>query len=196
MAKFTDSKGEERTISFDAFVLDEVEQATGIDLADLSGNGYATIGQNSTALVKVLAALCGESFKAFAPSITGQTIVDGRQAVLEAAADFFPPSEWSEIQSSLEKSKGLKKAIADGKELAELGEVLETIRPILATIEAMPPEMKAGAKAEMLKAIEEAGGTASDLEQLEALASAGGQAVTPSNAAIDLPASAESQPAA
>jgi len=60
----------------------------------------------------VLAVVCDEQWKArgktareFQKGIRGDALTRAREAVLEAIADFYPASEWSAMQSSLETRK-------------------------------------------------------------------------------------------
>ena len=63
-------------------------------------------------LVRVLAVLCGEEIRArkltsraFARLVRGDAIQRGRQALLDEGADFFPPTEWSEMLSNLKRRR-------------------------------------------------------------------------------------------
>jgi hypothetical protein len=193
MAVFKDGKGREWKVELDGFILEDVRSEVGVDLGDWSAAGWHRLATHSPTVGMVLASVCAdqypESRREFAKTIVGAAIESGRKAMLTAASVFFPPSEWSEIQSNLEKRKKNQQVIITGK---EFNEIWETVAPIFTAIESMPPEMKAGAEAELAKQIKAAGGTITDLEKLKALASAGGQEGTPSTSGKNSPGSAES----
>lgn len=200
VATFIDTNGKEWLVEFDAFLLDEIRSEIGIDLADLASRGYAKVDSDAISLIRVLSILCRDEYstppgkltpRQFGKLIRGEAFASGRAAIARAARDFFPPSEWSEIQSSLAKRKESQKILASGKEFSE---VWDTVGPILTAIETMPPDMKEAAMVEVKKQIEEAGGDSMDLEKLTELASAIDQDSTPSNAVTDSPESAESPP--
>ena len=115
MSVFRDANGAEWDIQLDAFGIEDVKRETGIDLADISASGWLAVETDASAVGRVLAVLCGEQIRAcksnsraFARLVRGDAIQRGRQALLDEGADFFPATEWSEIQSSLTKRKSSK----------------------------------------------------------------------------------------
>ena len=117
MSVFRDANGAEWDIQLDAFGIEDVKRETGIDLADISASGWLAVETDASAVGRVLAVLCGEQIRAcksnsraFARLVRGDAIQRGRQALLAEGADFFPATEWSEIQSSLTKRKSSKDA--------------------------------------------------------------------------------------
>ena len=115
MSVFRDANGAEWDIQLDAFGIEDVKRDTGIDLADISASGWLAVETDASAVGRVLAVLCGEQIRAcksnsraFARLVRGDAIQRGRQALLAEGADFFPATEWSEIQSSLTKRKSSK----------------------------------------------------------------------------------------
>jgi len=197
---FKDIEGKEWSVDFDAFSLEDVRSEIGVDLADLSANGWHRVETHAPTVGQVLAIVCRDQYstgpdkltqRQFAKRVKGEAIDRGREVLLSAATDFFPPKEWLGIQSALEKRRKNQKVLTSGKEFSE---IWATVGPILTAIETMPPEMKKGAMEEVEKQIKEAGGDAMDLEKLKAFASATGQDVTPSSAVTDSPESAEEPP--
>ena len=115
MSVFRDANGAEWDIQLDAFGIEDVKRESGIDLADISASGWLAVETDASAVGRVLAVLCGEQIRAcksnsraFARLVRGDAIQRGRQALLDEGADFFPATEWSEIQSSLMKRKSSK----------------------------------------------------------------------------------------
>lgn len=138
MSQYVDNNGEVHQIEFDAYMLHMIKVDTGLDFADLGAGAYEMVDANEIELVRVLARICGVQFKTFAKTCTGDAITSGKEAILEAAADFFPPLKWSELQVSLTKRKAAR------EELAEMRTAMEL----------MPDEMKQGANealAEVMK---------------------------------------------
>ncbi len=112
MSKFSDNSGQAWPFEFDCFLLDRVEKEAQVDLADLSAGGLLAVERDVKALGRVLVVVCDEQCKergtspaAFIKQIRKDAITRARKAVMEALADFFPESEWSEMQSSLEKRR-------------------------------------------------------------------------------------------
>ena len=115
MSVFQDSSGNEWRVYLDAFTLADVQKDCGIDLADISAGGWAKLETDAGAVVRVLATVCRHEIKSkgmdsrtFARAMRGEAIELGRAALLSEGADFFPATEWSEIQSSLTKRKSSK----------------------------------------------------------------------------------------
>jgi hypothetical protein len=192
MSVFRSSDGNEWRICLDAFLLDEIKKSTGIDLADLSAGGWWTLETDAGAVGRVLAIVCGDEVRArkiesrlFVRTIRGQAIADGRAALLSEGADFFPPSEWSAIQSSLEKRRTNQTATTD----------LTTLEPMLRAIALMPEDMRLGATEALREAIL-AAGTDTSSPALPDSVSAFGLDGIPLSFATDSPASAELPPAA
>jgi len=112
MSVFTDALGREWRIEFDAPLLDRIEQEAKIDLADISAGGLLATQTDVKALVRVLAVVCKQQLKdlqiakdSFQKQIRKDAITRAKAAIREALADFFPESEWSEMQSNLTKLK-------------------------------------------------------------------------------------------
>jgi hypothetical protein len=108
VSTFTDALGQEWSVEFDAFLLDRIRKATEIDLADCAASGLLAVERDVTALVNVLLVACDDQIKAkrkspaeFQKQIRKDAITRARGALMEALADFFPESEWSEMLSSL-----------------------------------------------------------------------------------------------
>jgi hypothetical protein len=184
MSVFRDSNGNEWRVALDAFTLDDVRKDAGVDLADLSAGGWATIETDAGAVVRVLAVVCRDEIKArnwnsreFAKGLRGEAIQAGRAALLTEGADFFPVSEWSAIQSNWRKRKANLEQTTD----------MMTAASLLQAMSAMPPDMRAGAMA----AIQEAIASQSSADG----GSAGTPDATPEPVATGWPASAESSPA-
>ena len=115
MSVFRDHEGKEWQVRLDAFGIEDVKRETGIDLADISAGGWFALATDAAAVGRVLAVLCGDELRArnttgraFARLVRGDAITRARQALLDEGADFFPASEWSELQSSLTKRKSSK----------------------------------------------------------------------------------------
>lgn len=112
MATFEDVTGQKWEVEFDGFLLDKIEKQAQVNLADLRAGGLFAVVCDAKALIRVLAVACadqareqGKSVDEFQKKIRRDAITQAREAVLEALADFFPASEWSEIQSNLTKRK-------------------------------------------------------------------------------------------
>jgi hypothetical protein len=112
VSRFTDASGLEWSLELDAFLLDRIEKDAKVDLADVSASGLLAVDRDVKALVRVLAVACAEQLKErhksaadFAKQIRKEAITQARVALLESIADFFPKSEWSEMQSNLVKRK-------------------------------------------------------------------------------------------
>ena len=184
MAFFEDSNGREWRVAIDAFALDDIRKDAGVDLADLSAGGWATIETDAGAVVRVLAVVCRDEIKAhnwnsreFAKGLRGEAIQAGRAALLTEGADFFPRCEWSAIQSNLKKRKANLEQTTD----------MLTAASLLQAMSAMPPDMRAGAMAAIQEAIVSQSSAGNE--------SAGGRDATPEPVATGWPASAESSPA-
>lgn len=183
---FKDINGREWKIEWDGLLLDDVRTETGIDLADLSAGGLATIDQDAPKLVKVLSVLLREEIKAasltdrqFSKLIKRDVQPAAFAAVLGAAADFFPVNVWSDVQQRFETQR-------------EFQTNWMRIKPLLAKLN--EPSMES-LRPTILQALTEMmGGLTS--EKLEALASATGQEVTPSSPAIGSLANSASPQAA
>lgn len=182
MSTFNDSMGQSWTVEFDGLLLDDVYQATGIDLADLSAGGLAAIEQDAKKLVKVLLVLCEPKDideRTFSKRIVRDVIPGAIEAIVSAAANFFPPKQWSEIQSRLDQQR-------------EFDQNWAKIRPIVAKLN--DPDMPAALREAVMGALTEAMGemtpdttspadTQADYSEvddiLRAAASVTGQDVTP-----------------
>ena len=113
MSQFKDANNESWQVVFDGLLLDEVFQATDVDLADISAGGLADIEQDAKKLVRVLTVVCGDELKErgiaardFSRRIYGESITRAQVAIVSAAANFFPPKQWSEILSRLDQQRG------------------------------------------------------------------------------------------
>ncbi len=192
MSTFRDIKGDEWQVQLDAFAIEEAKRETGVDLADISAGGWFAIATDASAVGRVLAVLCGEEIRtckltsrAFARLVRGEAIQRGRQALLDEGADFFPPTEWSEMQSSLTKRKSSK---AQTDQLNLIG--LDNAAKILPLAEAF---MRLDGMTQRQLVEEARASTDSPTSGESGYAS--GQESTPPTSATGWPASAESPPA-
>jgi hypothetical protein len=147
MSSFRDEAGKTWTIQFDGLLLDDVLTETGIDLADLSAGGLSTIDQDAKKLVKVLVVLCGPleiDEREFSRLIVRDVITAAREAIVSAAANFFPPSEWSEIQQLLDQQR-------------EFNQQWATIRPMVQKLNepGMPAELREAVMGALTKAMDD-----------------------------------------
>ena len=131
--------GNDWQIVFDAFLLEDVTKATGIDLADIAAGGWLQVETDSGALGRALAAVCRDEIKLrnwtpaqFVKGVRGAVIEAARQALREEAADFFPPSEWSAIRSNLAQRTSAR-------------DQATSIQTAMAAMEGMSPDFRAGA---------------------------------------------------
>jgi hypothetical protein len=194
MTAFKDLTGVEWQLEFDAFTFDDIRNATGIDLAEQSGGGYMLIDSDAAALVRVLAAACKDQFAArgidareFARRMKREAIEAGKAALWEALPDFFPPKQWSEIQSNLDQRRLKRQA-------------MEAILVQLSGIEVLPPDLRAMVPELLRELTTEATNLQSDSsfpispEELLNLSALGPDA-TPSKNATAAPENAEGPPA-
>ena len=144
MASFQDAGGRDWSISFDAFALTEVRKETDIDLADISAGGWLKVETDSAALGQVVAILCRDEIKQrgmtpreFIKLLRGKTIIAAREALGVEGADFFPPREWSAIQSNYWTRKEAK-------------DQAQKMQSAMEAMEGMGPDFKAGAMNAML----------------------------------------------
>ena len=184
MATFKDVKGREWSIELDGLLLDDVQQETGIDLADLSAGGLAAIDQDAKKLVKVLLVLCRDqrtpdniTDRQFSKLIVKDALADAMQAVLRSVEHFFPQRTWSAIQSAYETQKSFNDQVAP-------------LKPMIAKLS--EPGMEA-LKEPVLAALTEMIG-AGVLERSVKPPSATGPDATPATPAIDSPENAELTP--
>jgi hypothetical protein len=192
MSIFRDLDGNEWPVQLDAFAIEEVKCETGIDLADISAGGWLAIATDAAAVGRVLAVLCGEDVRtrkmtsrAFARLVRGDAIPRGRQTLLDEGADFFPASEWSEMQSSLTKRRSSK---TQTDQLNLIG--LDNATKILPLAEAF---MRLDAMTQQ-QLVDEARASTDSPTSADA-ASASGPENTPPTSATVSPANAESPPA-
>lgn len=190
MAVFKDTSGKEWRVYLDAFTIADAKKETGIDLADLSAGGWQAIESDASAVVRVLAVVCAEEIarrkmtgRDFAKQMRGKAIQEGREALAEEAADFFPPSEWSAIRDNLRK----RTSQAAQMEAAMVAAKSTELIPLIEAFSKLPASMQ-----ERLIA---SGGDTYSLK-FEESGSASGQTVTPSSAVTSSPESAESVPEA
>lgn len=198
MASFQDRTGKTWTIELDAFSIEAVRTATGIDLADASGAAYVQIETDEVALLNVLYVLLiddgGETKKQFAKGLRGEATSQAASAVLEAALDFFHAKKRSALESNLPT---LRERMAAASQSKMALEALHELQPILEAMKAMPPAMQAGAMEAFRESIAANGGDSSDLQAFEALVSASSSTDSPqSNPAIDSQVKSESTHAA
>lgn len=184
MSTFSDALGQEWRVEFDGFLLDRIEKEAKVDLADLSAAGLLAVERDAKALIRVLAVACEEQLKErrkpaaeFQRQIRKEAITRARGAVLEALADFFPQSEWSEMLSSLAKRR-------DQPEMTP--EQLTLATGFLR----MDPEVQREVMTLVREEIAEAG----SLRSLPEDGSASTPDATPSTPVDDSPESAESVP--
>lgn len=193
MSTFRDASGDEWRVQLDAFGIEDAKRETGVDLADISAGGWLAIATDAAAVGRVLAVLCGEQIRErklnsrqFARLVRGDAIERGRQALLDEGADFFPPSEWSAMRSSLTKRLESKQQT---DQLNLIG--LDNATKILPLAEAF---MRLDTLTQQ-RLIEEAETESTDLPMSEGDGSATGQESTPEISAIGSLASAEWPPA-
>ena len=176
MSVFKDTNGNEFRVGLDAFILDDIKKDAGIDLADLSAGGWATIESDAGAVVRVLAVVCRDEInqrkwtpREFAKGVKGEVIEAGRAALLTEGASFFPQSEWSVIQLNLKKRKANQEQTTEMMTAASLLQAMAT----------MPEDMRLGA----MQALQEAIKTeATDSRNSDEKPSVSGPFVTPWNA--------------
>lgn len=186
MPTFKDINGREWKVEWDGLLLADVLTETGVDLADLSAGGIATIEQESPKLVRVLTVLLRDEIKEaklsdrqFSKGIRGNVFKEAFAAVLGAAADFFPQSVWLEVQQRFESQRKFR-------------ESWTKIKPLLAKLR--EPEMEALRPAVLQALTEMMGGM--DSGTLQDLISATGQDATQSSPATDSPEKSEQAHAA
>ena len=187
MAVFEDQNRKSWLVEFDGLLLQDVLTETGVDLGDLSAGGLSAVEQSPVTLCRVLTVLCRDQWQGsdkltarqFSKLIRGETITKSLAAIQEAAKSFFPPNQWSEIQSASASQR-------------EFQETWRKIQPVIRQLN--QPDMESMRPAILAALGEMLGGM--NLPQLEALQSAGGQAVTQSLDVSDSPPNAESVPAA
>ena len=185
MSIFKDALGQEWRLEFDGFLLDRVATEAKVDLADLSAGGLLVVERDAKALIRVLVAACAEQLKErrksaeeFQRQIRKDAITRARGAVLEALADFFPESEWSEMLSSLTKRKSQPDMTPEQLQLAT-------------GFLKMDPEVQR----DVMKLIQDEMGTGS-LELLPDIESASDPAAMPPTPADDSRENVESAPGA
>jgi hypothetical protein len=193
VASFKDNNGDLWQVDLDGFSIEDATKRTGINLADVSAGGYATLESDAAAVVRVLAVLCEDEIKRrnwtakqFSKGLKKEAIEAGRAAIWEAAADFFPASEWSAIQQNWTKRKEGAKATRD----------LETMGPLLEAISRMPPDMRMGAVDELKRAMRTAAEANTASGGLQDNQSATGPETTLSPSVTDSPERSELPPAA
>ena len=145
MSVFRDSNGDEWRIQFDAFTLADTKKETGIDLADISAGGWQVVESDAAAVGRVLAVVCSEEIKSrkmtakdFARKVRGEAIQRGRDALVEEAVDFFPPSEWSAIRANLTK----RTQAAQRMEAATMAAKTTELIPLMEAFSKLSPEMQ------------------------------------------------------
>jgi hypothetical protein len=188
MSVFKDCNGDEWRVQLDAFAIADAKKETGIDLADLSAGGWLAVATDASAVGRVLAVVCSEEIKSrkmtakdFARKVRGEAIQRGRDALIEEAVDFFPPSEWSAIRANL--SKRTKQAAQS--EAMEVAKNQANLIPLLEAFTRLPPNIQ--------ERLLQSGGDTSSLIS-EDNESAAGPTGTPSPSATDSLESAESPP--
>ena len=194
MTAFKDLTGAEWQLDFDAFTFDDIRRDTGIDLAEQSGGGYVVIDTDAAALVRVLAAACKDQLVArgidareFAKRMKREAIDSARAALWGALPDFFPPKQWSVIQSNLGQRRRHK-------------QTAEQLQIALSGLDTLPPDMRAGAMEALQEIIAEstkdAAGMSSQISISDFMSpSVPGPADTPPTNATPEPENVESPPA-
>lgn len=190
MTAFKDLTGAEWQLEFDAFTFDDIRKATGIDLAEQSGGGYMLIDSDAAALVRVLAAACKDQLVArgidareFAKRMKREAIDAGRAALWGALPDFFPPKQWSEIQSNLDQRRQHR-------------QTAERLQIALSGLDTLPPDMRVGAMEALQEIITETMSDSSSPispDELLSLYAIGPDAIPPKNATA-VPGNVESPP--
>lgn len=98
MAAFTDNQGREWLVVCNVASIERAKDATGVNLCDLvRGELYDRLDVDCVLVAKLLAAICRPELHgrqvapdAFIESIQGDPTDAGREAILDAMADFFP----------------------------------------------------------------------------------------------------------
>ena len=181
MASFVDQNQKTWLVEFDGLLLQDVLTETGFDLGDLSAGGLSAVEQSPITLCRVLSVLCRDQWQAeklrvsqFSKLIRSHTVTRALTAIMEEAESFFPPNQWSEIQSSLESQR-------------EFRVTWRKIQPVVRQLN--EPEMES-LRPSILSALSEMMG-GMNLQELDALTSAGGQDATQSSDVSVSPESAE-----
>ena len=181
MSKFSDASGLAWQFEFDCFLLDRVDKEAKVDLADMSAAGLLAVERDVKALGRVLVVVCGDELTKrgkspaeFIKQIRKDAITRARKAVMESLADFFPESEWSEMQSSLAKKK-------------EQTDQMSTLEALAPAFDVLPEDVKSQLFREE---IERVGNSPSSTGN----ESAPDQDTTPPSPVDDSPENAESAP--
>ena len=176
------------TIELHGLLLDQAAEETGLDLVEVSAAGLLAIETSKRHLCAVVRALCREQCEErklsaidFSKLLKGEVLESAFAAVVGSVQDFFPPNEWSVIQSNWKKQKDIQTA-------NEGIQQLQAAKPLADGFLQLPPEWRE-------RIIKQAGGESYDLQQLEALASAAGQESTPSEPTTDAAENSELAPA-
>lgn len=142
MPTFEDTTGKSWPIEFDGLLLDDVFKGTGVDLADLSAGGLAAVENDAKKLVEVLVILCApDNPREFSKVVVREAITAAQEAIVSAAANFFPPKQWSEIQSRLKQQREFDQQWAE-------------LRPLISKLNA--PDMPVAMKDAVMGALSEA----------------------------------------
>ncbi len=184
MPQFTDTSGRTWTIALDGLSLKELRDALQIDLADVLNSQYVQLERDPALLTAALAHFLAEPIKAagltpkqFAASLIGRHLDEAFAALWGAAEAFFPAKLWSVLSSLYETQK---RETEVRLQLKALG-----------LIDNLPPEIREQIYAEIGKSLPNIG----SLISAGKAPSASGPVSTPSTAASNSPASAESTPA-
>lgn len=166
------------TIELDGMLLDEVADETGVDIVNVSSAGLLAIETDKRKLCAVLRSLCraeyqdnGLSDRDFSKLLKGEVLDNALKAVVGSVQAFFPQSEWSEMQSRLQTLREIDQA-------SDATEVLTKAQPLAQAFASLPAQLRE-------QMVKEAGGESSDLQALEALASATGPENTPASPTTD-----------
>ena len=189
MASFTDVMGRSWQVELDGPLMGEVRDIAKVDLADLSGTGYLKIENDAPSLVAALKILCRAQITAANPAVTIEqfarairkdTLTKAAEAVIAAAADFFPTSKWSETLSRCESARKMRTDLAP-------------VIPMLSVLDepGMPSRLKDAVMEAIGEHVRQLGGSSAGAQSLVA-ASVTGLTEIPSTPATDSPASAGS----
>lgn len=121
----------EYKFSIDAFVLGDLRDNEGIDLANPQSEDFARLAFDEVVLVKTLWATCRESApagqdgKAFARLVVGDKLQEGREALEKALLSFFPSWKRRILKMQLEGFETLRRRTAEETEKINVEEIAE-----------------------------------------------------------------------
>lgn len=116
MPFFKDTNGRDWRIRLTGPALSKIREATGIRLADPSGQGAVAATADGEILTRVLWLLCSDQEPRLTPEQFAEAVASGdvferaRDAIHEAVADFTPPSQRTALTKALETEKEVQAA--------------------------------------------------------------------------------------